>query len=101
MPLSEYTQEKLVASEVYTHLNRSIKPWETSSNSEKLNPDTLTARLRYTNQTDQGLESIPLPSGSNHVTGFTGRAQNLALCSIHRHPRAGAEGTYFLSRICL
>ena len=45
-------------SEVYTHLNCSIKPHETSSNPEKLSPDTLTARWRYTNQMDLGLESI-------------------------------------------
>lgn len=32
------------SSEVYTHLNCSIKPHETSLNPEKLSPDTLTAR---------------------------------------------------------
>lgn len=88
--------------EVYTHLNCSIKPHETSSNPEKLSPDTLTARSRYTNQMDLGLESI-----SHHQAAITleavhaGRAQNPVLCSVCRHPGAGVEGTHFLSCICL
>lgn len=98
MPLHPVTCARLLdhmgeagpAREVYTHLNCSIKPHETSSNPEKLSPDTLTARSRYTNQMDLGLESI-----SHHEAAITlwalhaGRAQNPALCSVPRHPGAG------------
>lgn len=65
--MSQIIEEKLVASEVYTHLNCSIKPHETSSNAEKLSPDTLTARSPYTNQMDLGLESI-----FHHQAAITG-----------------------------
>lgn len=100
--LLDHRGEAGPTSEVYTHLNCSIKPHETSSNPEKLSPDTLTARSRYTNQMDLGLESI-----SHHQAAITlqalhaGRAQNPALCSVRRHPGAGVEGTYFLSCVCL
>lgn len=75
--LLDHRGEAGPTSEVYTHLNCSIKPHETSSNPEKLSPDTLTARSRYTNQMDLGLESI-----LHHQAAITlqaphaGRAQN-------------------------
>lgn len=102
VPLSECVYRKLVATEVYTHLNCSIKPRETSSNSGKLSPDTLTARSRYTNQMDQGLESILPPSGSNHVTGSTcWPCTEPSPLFYPQTPQSRAEPTYFLSCICL
>lgn len=100
--LSDHKREEGPTSEVYTHLNCSIKPHETSSNPEKLTPDTFTARSRYTNQMDTGLESISHHQAAIRMQALLmGRAQSPTLCSVRRHPGVGLEGTYFLSCICL
>lgn len=88
-------------SDVYTHLNCSINPHETSSNPEKLSPDTLTARSRYTNQMDLRLESIRSIRQQSRRRLCSLAGHRSPLCSVRRHPGAGAEGTDFLSCVCL